>query len=253
MIVRLLLLRGAEKNARCFWRKYTPLQIAASAGHVGTVRVLLAAGADHTVLGSSLKQSLLHLAAGFGETGASGFGGPNGTEQERLEIIKLLDNKLNVRAQDVRGWTVLDQAAWVGWQEIVKYLVGLEDFTRTKDNLGRDAMFRAADGYRPSRDMIFFMIRSGFDVRTRNNLGQTPLHETMEKDLTEDRDRLENTLILVEFGADPMAVDEFGQTALDKLLRGDKDYRLQFMLRSCKRTFEDAETVQGFRGESKLP
>jgi len=132
-IVRALLAQGAQRNPRTTKdsREYvyagvnltgaTPLFLAASRGHVETVRALLAAGADPFV--TTEKGTLpLHVASWGGSPYAGDW-----TEDEKknlLEVTRLLvERGSDVNSTGEHGWTALHGAAYKGVDAVVQFLV----------------------------------------------------------------------------------------------------------------------------------
>ncbi|HEY3092946.1 MAG TPA: ankyrin repeat domain-containing protein, partial [Vicinamibacterales bacterium] len=132
-IVRTLLTHGARLNPRTTRdsREYvyagvnltgaTPLFLAASRGHVETVRALLAGGADPFM--PTEKGTLpLHVASWGGSPYAGDW-----TEDEKknlLEVTRLLvERGSDVNSTGEHGWTALHGAAYKGVDAVVQFLV----------------------------------------------------------------------------------------------------------------------------------
>ncbi len=132
-IVRALLMHGAHPNPRTAKdsREYiyagvslkgaTPLFLAASLGNVGTVRALVAGGAD-PFIATDNGTAPLHVAAWGGSPYARDW-----TEDEKknlLEVTTLLVGLgADVNSAGEHGWTALHGAAYKGVDGVVQFLV----------------------------------------------------------------------------------------------------------------------------------
>jgi ankyrin repeat protein len=125
-LIKVLLARGANPNARLkgpILQKHhdggdrnlgegsTPLMRAAKAGDATSMRLLLAAGADPTLVQRNGTSALM-IAAGIGRGNAGSYGRVSGSAQEAIEAVSiLLDAGLNIRATNADGQTALHGAA----------------------------------------------------------------------------------------------------------------------------------------------
>jgi ankyrin repeat protein len=115
---------------------------AAKAGDSTTMRLLLAAGADPTLVQRNGTSALM-IAAGIGRGNAGSYGRVSGSAQEAIEAVSILiDAGLSVRASNTDGQTALHGAA------------------------GRADDVTA---------LIRFLVERGADPLAKNKKGQTPL------------------------------------------------------------------------------
>lgn len=126
--VRLLLMRGAQVNA-CDKRKRTPLSLAASNGNEAVIRLLLDAGADINAR-DAYKGTALYRAAESGHLTAT-----------RM----LLDAGADIDAANIESQTALHRAADVGHLPVVTILLERGADLKLKDYYGWTPFYRAAD------------------------------------------------------------------------------------------------------------
>lgn len=100
-------------GSTAFWR-------AAYANDLPALKLLLAAGANPTIA-SKLGTTPLFVACGLQQD----FQGGNFVPEARLDVVRFLveDVGADVNAQDVRGYTPLHGAAYLGRNDIIMYLV----------------------------------------------------------------------------------------------------------------------------------
>uniref|UniRef100_A0A4W3HI33 Ankyrin repeat and KH domain containing 1 n=1 Tax=Callorhinchus milii TaxID=7868 RepID=A0A4W3HI33_CALMI len=115
----------------CFWLGFTPLILAATAGHVGVVEILLDKGADIEAQSERTKDTPLSLAC-------------SGGRQEVVEL--LLARGANKEHRNVSDYTPLSLAASGGYVNIIKILLnaGAEINSRTGSKLGISPLMLAA-------------------------------------------------------------------------------------------------------------
>jgi len=135
-LAKALLAHGADPNARLsrklWYRKFrygddwvdpngaTPFWRAAQADDVAAMKLLLAAGADPKIPTRHGCTALM-VAAGIGFE----YQLTNLVPDARMAAVKYLaeDLGLDVNAQDVQGYTALHGAAYVGDNDVIKYLI----------------------------------------------------------------------------------------------------------------------------------
>ncbi|MEM4366581.1 MAG: ankyrin repeat domain-containing protein [Candidatus Anstonellales archaeon] len=147
-------------------------------------------------------------------------------------VVKLILEGANLDLQDDKGWTAFRHAGWNGHKNIVKVLLPLLDkidmedllwFARTKNfeivemfikagadvnfaSYGETALYWAA--YEGHPETIKVLLRAGAKVNVGSEKnGFTPL---MNAAFMKNVEAVE---ILIEAGADPFIVDEYGRTA----------------------------------------
>jgi ankyrin repeat protein len=137
----------------------TPLHAAVRGGDLGTVRVILRAGA---VQSSANKHGAtpLHLAA----------------QNDALSIVEaLIATGADVEARDEFGCTPLHDAARRGSASVVSLLLKSGAKPQTADNFGTTPLHRAARTGRV--DVLRLLLAAGASSTASNSLGRTPVDE----------------------------------------------------------------------------
>ena len=120
----------------------TPFLLAAKAGNVRTMRVLVAAGAD-PLLAMDDETTPLMMAAGYGRT----IGESRVTESNALEAVKLaIELGADVNASNDVGETALHGAAYQGRNSVVQFLVDKGANLNAKTLAGNTPLFVAEGG-----------------------------------------------------------------------------------------------------------
>lgn len=146
-LVKALLDRGAAANARTTRdtrdnttsgvsvKGATPLFLAASRGHVETVRALLAGGADPSIA-TDAGTAPLHVATWGGDPYFRDW-----TEEEKKNLFEvttlLVERGADVNSAGEHGWTALHGAAYKGVDAVVRLLVERGARTEVLDEYGQ--------------------------------------------------------------------------------------------------------------------
>lgn len=123
-------------------------------------------------------------------------------------VAALLGDGAEVDARDANGWTALhwsiDMAqAWGEPERVVSQLLGAGASARAVDNSGFSVLMMACGRNNPQ--ILEMLLKAGADARARG-VGTTPLHEAAGCNFDEGIRRL------LEWGADPDAIDSKGRT-----------------------------------------
>jgi ankyrin repeat protein len=152
---RLIAEHPEHVNAKC-GSEGTPMNIAARAGHIDILSLLLERGADVSGQGHA-GQSPLHRAS---------FGG-------KLEAGKaLLDRGADINARDKDDWTPLHSAAFNGHVEFARMLLERGAGINVHDNEGITPLHQAV-GFGHIQ-FVRLLLEHGADVNTRDSDGETP-------------------------------------------------------------------------------
>ncbi|KAF5694443.1 ankyrin repeat domain-containing protein [Fusarium denticulatum] len=192
VIVKLLLEKGGEIEARDSVYGQTPLSWAAQDGHEAVVKLLLDRGAD------------IEAKDGHGQTPLfwAAYGG------HEAVVKLLLDRGADIEAKDSRyGRTPLSWAAQDGHEAVVKLLLDRGADIEVKDSrYGETPLLRAAENGHEA--IVKLLLEKGADIEAKDGYGQTPLlraaqdgHKAVVK-------------LLLDRGADIEAKDGYGQTPL---------------------------------------
>ncbi|KAK4203870.1 hypothetical protein QBC40DRAFT_250714 [Triangularia verruculosa] len=200
-IVKQLLEKGADVNARKGDDGWTPLLLAAQQGHEGIVKQLLEKGADVNARKGDYGWTPLSWAAQQGHEGI---------------VKQLLEKGADVNAEDkYDGWTPLLLAAQQGHEGIVKQLLekGADVNARSGNNGWTPLLLAAGQGY---EGIVKQLLEKGADVNAEDKYdGGTPLllaarqgYEGIVKQLLEKgADGIVKQLL--EKGADVNAEDKY--------------------------------------------
>jgi ankyrin repeat protein len=208
-IARLLLGHGADVDARAK-DKFTPLHSAAFNGRLELARVLLGHGANTNAKDEWGNTPLHDVSRGEYDSLEHGVG------IARL----LLEHGVDVHAMDKFHETALPLAAFRGRLEIAQVLLGHGANPNVEDEYGWTPLHLVSEGKYNSHEhdvsIARLLLEHGADV----NLGIrkfTPLHSASFNG------RLELARVLLNHGAGANAKDEFGNTPLHQVSRGEYD------------------------------
>jgi ankyrin repeat protein len=131
--------KSAELPGGLNLKSATPFLLAAKAGDVSSMRLLLAHGADPRLTTTDNNTALI-LAAGYGRI----IGQSIVTESRALEAVNLaLETGADVNAANEAGDTALHGAAYQGWNEIARLLVARGANVNAKNTFGETPLFIA--------------------------------------------------------------------------------------------------------------
>jgi ankyrin len=163
-VVELLLDRGAEIQNKGQW---SPLEFAATEGHARVVKLLLDRGAD-VDLRDSMGSTPLHAAAGAGH----------------LAVVKLLlEQRADVSVRDVYGKTPLHEAASCGVKECAEMLLAAGAALEARSFFKETPLHEAAQAGDAAMAALF--VEKGAEINAKNRRGQTPL-ACAERELSPD-------------------------------------------------------------------
>jgi ankyrin repeat protein len=138
-----------------------------------------------------------------------------------LEIVKFLVNEgVDVNAEDDDGKTPLIYSIELGHLEIVKFLVDKGADVNAKDDDGNTALIYSSEG--GHLEIVKFLVSKGADVNAKDSVGNTPLMICSD---------LEIVKFLVDKGADVNVRDDYGNTTLIQSIKyGDPLEIVKFLV-----------------------
>jgi hypothetical protein len=137
-------------------REVTPMHVAATAGHVDILSLLLEHGADLDGRGDS-NWTPVHQASPRGKLGAG---------------LYLLDHGADIDAQDEIGWTPLHWAVTYGQVEFARMLINRGARINPRDINGMTPLHRAVDDR--NIQAVRLLLEHGADVNAHDLAGRTP-------------------------------------------------------------------------------
>ncbi|HEV8717725.1 MAG TPA: ankyrin repeat domain-containing protein, partial [Candidatus Binatia bacterium] len=192
--VELLLVQGADVNAKSPYNDQTPLHVAAGIGNPEVVKLLLAHGAEVDARENytftpfdydSYLQTPLHIAAVAGR-------------REVIEILLAHKADINARIQVQENKYRITSGAWGDVYNPLSDLGNLKDIT---------PLHLAA--YMGHRDVVEVLLSHGAEKEAKDSHGRTPLHFTSFWDHT-----VEAAERLLVHGSEADAREETGATPL---------------------------------------
>ena len=189
-IIKELLKCGANVNAtdNVGW---TALHGASGLGLSYIIDILLAAGANINAVARD-GSTALHIA--FGDY--------------RDEALKrLYEAGADLEGRNKDGYTMLQLAVWYGRIDLVQLFLA-EGNRKVTDSKGGSLLHLAADDRGNGSGMMEFLLLTDLDVNSRDNNGNTPLHEASLHGSTATVD------VLLRANADHSAVNNDGDTPL---------------------------------------
>lgn len=158
-------------------------------------------------------------------------------QHDHKRIKELLEQGMDPNIRGNFGITALHWAVATGDIDAAKILLDHGADPNVGDRGGRTPLHWAVAAGFP--DIVELLLERGADPHARDNIGNTPLHYAAEGHISETAemffelaprfgieypyDPLDNIRILLEYGADPTARNNDGQTPIDIALKNEKD------------------------------
>ncbi|RBR25720.1 uncharacterized protein FIESC28_01473 [Fusarium coffeatum] len=219
-VVEILLEKGADIEATDTKRDQTPLSWATEKGHDAIARLLLDKGAEIEAKDSQYGQTPLLLAV---------------REKHKALVKVLLERGADVEAKDRNdSWGPLLWAASNGYEAIVELLLDQGADTEVKDNMySQTALSWAAE--RGHEAVVKLLLVKG-DASPQDNVGRTPLffatmngHESIARAL------------LHHGSVDPDQEDRYGSTPLSIAVRHSRTGLVKMLLATGQVTFPSGD------------
>ena len=209
--VQLLLQHGAEIDV-CDETETTPFHAAASAGHVGVLRLLYRKDPSQLEKPDSLDETPLFAAV----------------EAGRLDAVKyLLSKHAKVNAKNISDETPLHRAAENGHSAVLECLVSkikkskrLKAINAANDDGNTPLHLAAMHG---SLDVVKTLLKMGAKSDIKNDKGETPLEIAVKND------KRKVVKILLGVAADKYAVNKNGDTLLHLAAKHNRLRMMQFL------------------------
>ena len=224
-IVKLLLEKGADVNARDNRIGAMAIMVASDKGHVDIIKLLIENGADINAKDNNSSTPLM-IAAEKGQVKAAKFLIENGadinagnnllgampigiaSDKGHVDIIKLLiENGADIGAKDKNGATPLMIAAEKDQPEVINFFIENGADINVRDNYGGTPLMAAS--YYGHMDIVRLLIEKGADVNAKDKNGGTTLM------VASYYGRTDIIKLLIEKGADVNAKRNDGTTAIE--------------------------------------
>ncbi|KAI4249056.1 MAG: hypothetical protein L6R42_009092, partial [Xanthoria sp. 1 TBL-2021] len=234
-VVKSLLGRGADMNARNSYNDETPLHAAVVERRLEVVAELVERGANVAVR-DDIGYTPLHWSAVYGyteiatcllshgadvnakiDTGDSALG--LAVSQNHLELVNLLlDKNVDLEMSRPQGWRAIHTAAKHGLVDVLLRLI----------HGGADVNSQNEDAFTPLHIAVYLghnaaaeiLLQHGADVNARGQYGMTPMYIVLgSNDDINDQQRLTMIQLLFDHGADPNISGHAGETPLFKAVR----------------------------------
>ena len=213
----------------------TPLHLATAGGHTDAMQKLIAMGADANIRNTNIETPLYVAAEKGFDAGI-----------DLLVAIPRVAREVNSHANYSNGFTPLMVAAHKDFPAIIEKLAAVGADMNQTDNRNRNSLYIAAEtgnvaaakklvrlgadagkGQLPRgnhtpllhniaraqfRDMLAVLVGAGADINAADNSGNTALHRACDNTHT---DKIQ---ALLDFGANPNLVNDYGQRPLDELI-----------------------------------
>ena len=195
--MRLLLENGADLSIKDLSLK-TAIHHASYYSSAEAVKLLIESGADLDVVDNAGNYPIHYTVTNC-----------NYTNDNYLEWLPLFcSTQRCVNYRDIRGRTILHLVAECFDENVVQMILEIGGNASLVDYLGKTFLHYSAKGNTNSSEIVNVAAKNGMDINTKDNWGQTPLHEALTAG------NMEMVIALVKCKADIALPDITGLTPL---------------------------------------
>lgn len=139
----------------------------------------------------------------------------------RGQVLKCLDEGMDVNTSDILGQTTLHYAAFHSGISIMKLLLERKININCQDKKGWTVLHNASD--KGQIQVVQFLLKNNAFLEVRNEHGETPLH------VAANHGQLDVLKILLNHGAELEAKDNHGWTAFFKAVINGRENLVKFL------------------------
>lgn len=141
----------------------------------------------------------------------------------------LLEKGAEINKCDGKGWTSLHYAVFSGHVSLIKrFLAKFSDVNSLRDKQQRTLLHLAA--MHSEKEPTEILLNAGAEINAKDEKDYTPLHNAVEKAVSQNKENNSVVKTLLEKGANPNIQTSNGDTPLHIATRSQKGFLIQLLL-----------------------